>query len=219
MNPTKSLALAILILCIPLTALAGNVTFTNEDGTFQSNASGTLTLTGSTLIGIQGLSPYIPDSVVTFPQSLGTLTLTTGSMTSGSILTSATFGTGGSISYTYTNGVVFTGSFSSAQWISSGTNAWTFIGTITSGTLTVPGYAPVAITNAVTIDLTTVGAAPTANGSGGYNFEDSGGTMNFPEPALSAVPELSTLTLLGSGLVGVAILARRRSKKANARES
>ncbi len=215
-------ALAALVVCMPWAALATttNVVFTNNDGTLTSTGitSGTLALTGSTLIGIQGLSPYIPDNSVTPPASLGTLAFTTGAMVAGgNILTGASFGAGGLFTVTYTNGVVFTGSFTSASFnpVASVPNTWTFSGTIMGGTLTVPGYAPVTIANAVTVDLTTVLAPPTPSG-GGYSFEDSQGTTNFPSPGmLTPVPETGTLTLLGSGLVGVAILARRRAKKAN----
>jgi hypothetical protein len=221
---TRSLKALFLVLCLSLILCgfsSAQVVLTNNNGDFVSTGqtSGTLSLNGSTLIGIQGLAGYgIPNNSVSPPASLGGLTLTTAAMSSGgNILTGASFGAGGNIMFTYSNGVTFTGSFTTASFnpASFAPNTWIFSGTIMNGTLTVPGYAPAVVTNAVTVDLTTVGATPTCTAGGGCTFVDSQGTTNFTPPALSPVPELGSLTLLGSGLVCVGVLARRQRSRTN----
>jgi hypothetical protein len=228
------LVLALAVLGLPLAASAQEVLFTNDDGTFTSdgNTVGTSTLSlgaggkgASVLTGISGLAGFgIPNNSVTFntgtgtctPACLGSLTLTTGTLMSGSLLTAsagspATFNAGGSFMVSYTDGVSFTGTFeANAAWISTGKNTWTFSGSIMDGMLTVGGNTYM-ITQAATVQLTTTGAAPviTKNSKGvitGITFKDSGGTTNFMAP----VPEPGTLTLFGSGLIGVGLFTRKR---------
>jgi len=214
----RALFLALSVTCAVCPCLSAQVIFTNNDGDFISTGqtSGTLSLNGSTLTQIQGLVNYgIPNESVSSPASLGSLSLTTAAMSSGNILTGATFGSGGNITFTYSNGVTFTGSFTAASFNPSSlaANTWQFSGTIMNGILTVPGYAPATVATAVTVDLTTVGAPANCTQGGGCSFVDSAGTTNFTPPALNLVPELGSLTLVGSGLVGLALLVRRRRSK------
>ncbi|MFY9680401.1 MAG: PEP-CTERM sorting domain-containing protein [Candidatus Sulfotelmatobacter sp.] len=218
MKLTKILTLAVIVLCMPLAALADSATFLNNDGTITASDHGKdLTLTGSTLAGISGL----PNSAYDCPPPAcsGTVSFTTGAtLTSGSILSgTATFGAGGSFmvtSGTGPGGLTFSGTFSSATWVEStvnGLNYWTFTGSIVNGMLTEGGVTMKDI-NGATIELTTLGGGPTVN-SGGFNqWTDSGGTSTLNLP-LAPVPEPGTLTLLGSGLVCIGMFARRRLSK------
>ena len=224
MKVKVGLLVVMMILGASSLALADTVTFFNSDGTFKSNPGRTsLTLTSS-LTGISGLAPLIADQTVIFPACqptcLGSITIQTGAKTGGFLYSpSATFGSGGTITVTGTN-FTFTGSIAlGATWTCTpiagaqcngtpGANGgtWFFNGTVSGGTLTVKGTT-YQIMSAATIQLTTSGAAPSVLPNGGLQWVDAGGTTTFPSP----VPEPGTLGLVGGGLLGVSIFARRRS--------
>jgi hypothetical protein len=208
-----------------LAASAQSVIFTNNDGTFTFDdnpgdatynelALGTISNglgESGQLTAISGLSGFgIPNNAVTFPACqptcLGSISLNTGTIASGSILTSATFNPGGNFTVHYTNGVIFSGSFVSASWNEIAANTWQFTGVIMNGTLTVNGNNYV-INTAADIQLTTVGEPATYHSNKKtYTFQDSGGTTNFMSPA----PEPGSLALFGSGLIVVGLITRRR---------
>src|SRR3984893_10057559 len=104
--------LTILILTLPLAALADNdVDFTNSSGTLSGTNSG-LTLAGSTLIAVNGLG-----SGLITGNDLGTLSFSTGKLSSGSLQMGGTFAAGDMFTITgngtsgIPNGVIFNGAF------------------------------------------------------------------------------------------------------------
>jgi hypothetical protein len=203
------------------------VVFTDNDGTFTYNASSTTMSLGSVsgnndglLTAISGLTAFgINNDAVAYPCSpcLGSLYLTTGALTSGSVGAtsgSAMFAAGGVFDATYLDGVIFSGTLGAASWTQTGTKTWTFMATITNGTLTIPlsggGTMVFDNINGATIQLTDVNSA----GRNVYNskgvlqsikFQDSGGSSNF-----AVAPEPGTLGLFGSGLIVVGLFTRRR---------
>ena len=187
--------MALLTLALPLAAFANQIDFTNHGGTISGSSAG-LTLIGSdlTYIDIYGGTKTSGD--------LGTVTFTTGALTGGNITTGATFAAGGTFTITGA-GVAFVGTFSGpVTWaeVTTGTNGeiyYTLSGNV-SGTyngVSVSGY---------TGQLTFLAGK---NGfMGGPIALASGDTV------VSSVPEPGTLALLGTGMVGLAGVIRKRLK-------
>jgi hypothetical protein len=197
----KVLLLAILALALPLAAFANaGVDYTNSGGTLAGSNSG-LSLSGSTLIAVNGLNG---GGLIT-GSNLGSLSFSTGALTSGSLQMGGTFAAGGSFTIMgngtngVPNGVLFSGSFSQpVSWqmvtLADGTHNYILTGVV-SGT-TASGY----VTNGVTVQLTI------NTGKGFFNGQTtiSSGDTNI------VVPEPGTLSLLGTGLIGLAGAVRRK---------
>jgi hypothetical protein len=182
--------LALLALALPLAAWAdSSIDITNQGGIITGSNSG-LSLSGSTLLVYGG----------TVGTNLGTVSFTTGAFTSGNAHDGGILAPGGTFTITgngsngVPNGVIFTGTFSSAEWelktLSNGTHNYVLIGTLVSSN------GQVAATTQITVN--------THKGFFTSSVGLSSGDTNL------AVPEPGTLGLLGTGLVGVAGLLRRK---------
>jgi hypothetical protein len=194
--------LTLLVLALPLAAFAGSsVDFTNSGGTLSGTNTG-LTMTGSTLIAVNGLGGGLVTG-----NNLGTVTFSTGALTGGSLQMGGTFAAGGTFNITgngtggIPTGTIFSGSF-------TGPVTWTLI-TLANGThnYTLTGSLSGTWYNGSTIGGATV-QLTINTGKGFFNGTTtiSSGDTNFT----TTVPEPGTLGLLGAGLIAVGGFARRK---------
>jgi hypothetical protein len=200
----KTALIALFVLALPLVAFAGSsIDFTNSGGTLTGTNSG-FSLTGSSLIAVNGLGGGLITG-----NNLGTLSFSTGSLSSGNLQMGGTFAAGGTFSISgngtngIPNGVIFNGSFTGpVTWtlvtLANGTHNYTL-----TGSLTGTWYKGGSISGA-TVQLTI------NTGKGFFNGQTaiSSGDTNFT----TVVPEPSTLGLMGAGLFGIAAIVRRKMK-------
>jgi hypothetical protein len=202
----KMCLLAVLALALPTAVFAGSsVDFSNSGGTLSGSSSG-LTLSGSVLFAVNGLNG---NGLIT-GGSLGSVSFTTGALTSGSLQMGGTFAAGGTFSIVgngsngVPGGTLFSGTFSTpVTWtlvtLANGTHNYTLTGTLV-GSLAGSAYN----TNGVTVQLTINTGKGFFNGSTTVSSGDTNMTVTTPEPG--------SLSLMGTGLIGLAGLVRRKLK-------
>ena len=201
----KVLLLAVLALALPMAAFAsGNIEFQSSGGSLTGGASG-LSLSGAVLTQVNALY----GGGLLQGSNLGSVSFTTGALISGSLSAGGTFAAGGTFvingngSNGVPNGVIFSGTFGGpVTWTANTTGmqgvvSYTLSGAL-SGTLS-NGYQTIG-------DIHTSTASFTFTGSHKGYFK---GTIGSSDTTV-VVPEPGTLSLFGTGLLGLAGLVRRK---------
>lgn len=205
----RTLLLVLLALALPMSVFASSnsVDFTNGGGTLTGSNSG-LSLSGSTLIAVNGLN-----GLGLVMGNLGSVTFSTASFATGSASAGGTLNSGGSFviwsngSNGLPSGNLFSGSFTCSAsdpctWvvrIDASGNYHYYLTADVSGT-----WYNGSTVSGTTIELTFSTGKNPFNGTVNFGSGDTDISTTTPEPG--------TLGLLGTGLIGMVGMLRRKLK-------